>query len=349
MKKILLTAISVTALILAAEAQNAAAQSSGIKINTTGLKPRTGTPAKTSNGTQARPGSSLPKGNTGTSSSTGSTTGSSSTGSTGGSTSSSGTGKPGGIKGSSNGSSTGSTSSSPAGTGSTTTSGGGVSQSDAYNAVIQLLKTGVTNAVTKVAIQDGFFNNPEIKIPLPPALQQAGSMLASYGAGMLVDKLVLQLNRSAEQSASLATPIFVNSLTQITPNDAMNIITGSQQDAATQFLKRTTTEQLVVAFKPKVREVLDQTKTSAAYSEVVNLYNKIPFVSPISADLPDYVTRQALDGIFVMVSKEEAKIRQNPAQAGSSILSKVLGSVLGQNGVTSGTGTSTSGGLRSKK
>lgn len=317
MKKILLTAIAATALIAAAQAQNAAAHSTGIKINTSGFKPRATLPAKTSNGTAVKPGSST---------ATGTATGAGS--STSGSTSTSGKGGKMGD---------GSSSSTSGGTSSTTSgSGGVVTQSDALQAVLQLLKTGVTAAVTKVAVQDGFYGNPEIKIPLPPALQQAGSMLTSYGAGALVDKLVLQLNRSAEQSATLATPIFVNSLTQITPNDAVNIITGSQQDAATQFLKRTTTEQLVVAFKPKVQQVLDQTKTSAAYSEVINLYNKIPFVSKVSADLPDYVTRKALDGLFVMVGKEEAKIRQNPAAAGSSILSKVLGSVLGQVGGSSG-------------
>ncbi len=324
MKKVLLTAISVTALILAAEAQNAAAKSGGIKINTTGLKTRTNLPTKTTNGTQAKPGSTTP---TGTTKPAGSTKGGTTT-----------SGKPDMGSGSGSGSSTTST-------GSTTSSGGGVSQSDALQAVLQLLKTGVTAAVTKVAVQDGFFNNPEIKIPLPPALQQAGSLLTSYGAGMVVDKLVLQLNRSAEQSATLATPIFINSLAQIQPGDAVNIITGSQQDAATQFLKRTTTEQLVVAFKPKVQQILDQTKTSAAYTEVINLYNKIPFVSPVSADLPDYVTRKALDGLFIMVGKEEAKIRQNPAATGSSILGKVLGSVLGQMGGGSGStsGSSSSG------
>lgn len=322
MKKILLTAIAATALIAAAQAQNAAAHSTGIKINTSGFKPRATLPAKTSNGTAVKPGSSTATGNaTGTG---GSKSGSTSTSS----------GKP--DMGGGGGSGT-STSTTP------TTGSGSVTQSDALQAVLQLLKTGVTAAVTKVAVQDGFYGNPEIKIPLPPALQQAGSMLTSYGAGALVDKLVLQLNRSAEQSATLATPIFVNSLTQITPNDAVNIITGSQQDAATQFLKRTTTEQLVVAFKPKVQQVLDQTKTSAAYSEVINLYNKIPFVSKVSADLPDYVTRKALDGLFVMVGKEEAKIRQNPAAAGSSILSKVLGSVLGQVGGSSSTSGSTGG------
>lgn len=312
MKKVLITALSVTALVLAAEAQNAAAHSTGIKINTSGLKTRSSLPTKTTNGVPSKPGTSTPTGNaTGTGSSTSTSSG------------------KGGKMGDGGSSSTT--------TGSTSGSGGVVTQSDALTAVLQLLKTGVTAAVTKVAVQDGFYGNPEIKIPLPPALQQAGSMLTSYGAGAVVDKLVLQLNRSAEQSATLATPIFINSLTQITPNDAVNIISGSQQDAATQFLKRTTTEQLVVAFRPKVQQVLDQTKTSAAYSEVINLYNKIPFVSKVSADLPDYVTRKALDGLFIMVGKEEAKIRQNPAAAGSSILSKVLGSVLGQNGLSSGT------------
>ncbi len=330
MKKLLLTAIAATTLIAAAQAQNAAAHSSGIKINTTGLKPRTTTPTKTSNGAPTRPGSST---------ATGTATGSGSSSSAGSSGSASSPSKSGGMHGNSSGTGTGSTSTTGGST-STTGTGGAVTQSDALQAVLQLLKTGVTAAVTKVAVQDGFYGNPEIKIPLPPALQQAGSMLTSYGAGAVVDKLVLQLNRSAEQSATLATPIFVNSLTQITPNDAVNIITGAQQDAATQFLKRTTTEQLVVAFKPKVQQVLDQTKTSAAYTEVINLYNKIPFVSKVSADLPDYVTRKALDGLFVMVGKEEAKIRQNPAAAGSSILSKVLGSVLGQNGLKAGTTSS---------
>ncbi|MCW3128299.1 MAG: hypothetical protein JWO03_3957 [Bacteroidetes bacterium] len=332
MKRILLTALSVTALISLSQAQTTTptptGKPGGLQINTHGQKPKTTTPSKSSTGT----------GTTTTPTKGGMPTG--------GGTSTTSGGKGGGM-GNGTGSTTGSTGSSTSnggkgggmgdgtGTGSPGNSGGGavVNPSDASNAVTQLLSAGVRAAVSKVGVTDGYFGNPEIKIPLPPALQQVGSMLTNYGAGALVNELTLQLNRSAEQSATLATPIFINSLTQITPNDAVNIITGSQQDAATQFLKRTTTEQLVVAFKPQVKKVLDATQTSNAYEKVMNLYNRIPFVSPVSADLPDYVTRKALDGLFIMVSKEEAKIRQNPAAAGSSILSKVLGSILGGQGV----------------
>jgi hypothetical protein len=349
MKRILLTAFSVTILISGAQAQtNAAAQPGhGLQINKNGLKPRpTGTPTKSSTGmgtgTTTPTKGGMPTGSgTGTSSTpaksggAGQTGGTSSTGTTGstGSTGTTTTPKSGGFGGASQNGGTTTT-----GSGST---GSNVNSSDASNAVTQLLSAGIRAAVSKVGVADGYFGNPEIKIPLPPAIQQVGSLLTSYGAGSMVDLLVKQINQSAEQSATLATPIFINSITQITPNDAVSIITGAQQDAATQFLKRTTTEKLVVAFKPSVTKVLDQTKTSAAYAEVMNLYNKIPFVAHQDADLPDYVTRKALDGLFIMVGKEEAKIRQNPQAAGSAILSKVLGSILGQSQLAAKKNTST--------
>jgi hypothetical protein len=328
MKKILLTTISVTALISNTYAQTNT-ESGGIhpikpiQINSHQIKANTG---KSSIGTGSS-GGRLGSVNSNT-------------------TTTSATTKSGGFGGAaqSNGSTGTTTSMTPATSGqggfggaaqnggtttSTTSNAGNVSSSDAYSAVRQLLITGVTAAVSKVGVTDGYYGNPDIKIQLPSQLQQVGSLLTTYGAGALVDKLVLQLNRSAEQSATLATPIFINSLTQITPNDAINIISGQQQNAATLFLQRTTTEQLVVALKPQVKNVLDATKTSEVYADVMNLYNKIPFVSPQSADLPDYVTRQALNGLFIMVGREEAKIRANPAAAGSSIISKVLGAILG--------------------
>jgi hypothetical protein len=148
--------------------------------------------------------------------------------------------------------------------------------------------------------------------------------------GQYVDKLVAQLNESAEKSVVQATPIFTSSIQQLTITDAVNIVTGAQQDAATQFLKRTTSAQLVNAFKPSVKSVLDQTMTTDAYSQVMGIYNKIPFVSPASTDLPDYVTRKALDGLFIKIAEQEVKIRQNPAATGSSVLGKVFGKVLGK-------------------
>jgi hypothetical protein len=136
--------------------------------------------------------------------------------------------------------------------------------------------------------------------------------LRSIGQGQLVDKAILQINRSAEQAAPQATQIFLNSISQMNINDALGIVNNQQQDAATQYLKRTTTDQLVAAFKPTIKKVLDETKTTAVWSDVMNVYNKIPFVSPVNTDLPDYVTHKALDGLFYMIAKEEAKIRKGP-------------------------------------
>ena len=337
MKRILLTAVSFSAITTFAQVANpntGIQPTHGLQINTHGLKPKDTNQSKSSSGAATSPGHvGMPTG--GSSASPGSQSagglgGSSQSSTTTTSPSTSGTGA-GGIRG--NAQNGGSTTTSTPSTGTST-----VTPGDATGAVNQLLVKGITAAVSKVGVTDGYFGNPEIKIPLPPEIQQVGSLLSSYGAGALVDKLVMQLNRSAEQSASLAVPIFVNSISQITPSDAVNIITGQQQDAATQFLKRTTTEQLVVTFKPKVKSVLDVTKTSEAYADVMNLYNKIPFVSPVNADLNDYVTRKALDGLFIMVAKEEAKIRQNPASAGSSIITKVLGGILGQSSLAANKG-----------
>ena len=300
---------------------------SGLEINKKALtksntKPATGTNAKgkqggmsntgkSTTGSAKGPGTIKTGGTTTTNHSTGSTTTSHTTGSS--------------TQGNSRGGATTTTSTS---SNSSNSSGGAVTQSDAASAIRQALINGIQTGVSMVAKTDGYFGNPEIKIPLPSELQPVDEALRMVGAGEMVDKLVLQLNRSAEQAATQATPIFLSSINHLTINDAVAIISNQQQDAATQFLKRATTEQLVSAFKPQIRNVLNQTKTDVIYSDVIDYYNKIPFVSPVSSDLSDYVTRRALDGLFVMIAKEEAKIRQNPSAQASSILSRVFGSLL---------------------
>ena len=213
-------------------------------------------------------------------------------------------------------------------TGTTGNNGGSILPADAANAIKQALINGITTGVNKVSVTDGYFGNPAIKIPLPQEIQMVDEGLRMVGAGDYVDKLVLQINRSAEQSAVQATPIFLNAITQLSITDAVNIVNGQQPDAATQFLKRTTSDQLVVAFKPSVKAVLDKTYTTEIWNTVMGYYDKIPFVTPVNTDLSDYVTRKALDGLFYMVAQEEAKIRKDPAGQVSSILSKVFGKVL---------------------
>ncbi len=200
-------------------------------------------------------------------------------------------------------------------------------QSEAANAIKEALTKGITKGVDLVSVTNGYFGNPSIKIPFPPQVAIVASTLQRVGAGSLVDKFVLQMNRSAEQAAKKATPVFVNSIKQMTISDAINIVSNQQPDAATKFLQRTTTDQLVAAFRPSIKTALDKTYTTSLWSQIMTTYNKVPLVQKVNLDLTDFVTRKALDGLFYMVAKEEAKIRKDPAARTTDILKKVFGNI----------------------
>ena len=203
-----------------------------------------------------------------------------------------------------------------------------VTQTDAGSALRDALSSGITNAVSKTSALDGFLNNSEIKIPFPQDAAVVQTTLTSIGLGSLTDNVVASLNHAAENAAVQATPIFLSSIKQLTFTDAINIVDNSQPDAATQFLQRTTTEQLVAAFKPSIKTALDNAYATKYWSAATDEYNKIPFVQHIETDLPDYVTRKAISGLFIMVAKEEAAIRQNPSAATSPMVKRVFGTVL---------------------
>lgn len=219
------------------------------------------------------------------------------------------------------------------GTSSPTTSkdsnNGGVNftQSEATDAIKAALTKGITEGVNKVSITDGFFKNLAIKIPFPKEVSTVESTLRGIGLGSLIDKFVLSLNRAAEEAAKQATPIFVNAIKQMSITDAINIVNNKQSDAATQFLQRTTTEQLVSSFKPTIKTALDKSLATKYWRDITTHYNKIPFVSKVNTDLPDYATRKAISGLFYMVAQEEAKIRKDPAGTANSLIEKVFGSV----------------------
>lgn len=203
-----------------------------------------------------------------------------------------------------------------------------ITDGDATSAIKEALMKGIQVGVDKVSVTDGFFKNAAIKIPFPTQVRQAESTLRSMGMGSLADNMILSMNRAAEDAAKQAGPIFINSIKQMTVTDAVNIVSNQQPDAATQFLKRTTTESLVASFKPSIKTALDKTLATKYWKDITTYYNKIPLVSPISTDLPDYVTRKAIDGLFYMVAQEEAKIRKDPAGQSTEILRDVFGKVL---------------------
>lgn len=188
----------------------------------------------------------------------------------------------------------------------------------------EALVKGISKGSDLVSQLDGYFKNPEIKIPFPPDVKKVEDKLRQIGLGSEVDKFVLSLNRGAEDAAKEAKPIFVAAIKQMTIQDAWAILKG-QPDAATQYLKRTTTAQLKEKFKPVIQNSLNKVNATKYYGDLVNTYNKIPLVQKVNPNLDDYATDRAIEGLFVMIAKEEKNIRQDPLARTTDLLKKVFG------------------------
>ena len=187
----------------------------------------------------------------------------------------------------------------------------------------EALEKGITNGAKKASAVDGYFKNPQIKIPFPPDVQKVETKLRQLGMDKQVDQFIETLNRGAEEAAKQAAPIFVSAIKQMTINDAWNILKGDK-DAATQYLQKTTTSQLEDKFKPVIQKALDKVNATKYYGDLVNTYNKVPFVDKVNPDLNDYATTLAIDGLFKLVAQEEANIRSNPGARTTELLKKVF-------------------------
>ncbi len=193
----------------------------------------------------------------------------------------------------------------------------------------EALTVGITNAVDVTSVTDGFLGNNEIKLPFPESAIAIRDQALEWGLETQVNRIVETLNRAAEDAAKEATPIFVNAIKNMTINDGFEILNGGE-GAATNFLRRTTTDQLITAFSPKVQESIEKVQLTNHWNPVATRYNQAaPLMGKerVEADLNDYVTRRAIDGLFTMVEKEENKIRVDPAARVTDILSKVFGSI----------------------
>jgi hypothetical protein len=187
----------------------------------------------------------------------------------------------------------------------------------------EALIKGISVGADNVSQLDGYFKNPQIKIPFPPDVKKVEDKLRQIGLGSEVDKFVTTLNRGAEDAAKEAKPIFITAIKSMTIDDAWGILKG-QPDAATQYLKRTTSSQLKDKFKPVIQNSLDKVSATKYYSDLVNTYNKIPLVQKVNPDLNDYATDLAIQGLFTMIAQEEKKIRENPLERTTDLLKKVF-------------------------
>jgi len=194
---------------------------------------------------------------------------------------------------------------------------------DVANGLKEALINGASKGSAQASKEDGYFKNPLLKIPFPPEVQKVEDKLRQLGMNKLVDNFVLSVNRGAELAAQEAKPIFVDAIKAMTIQDAWNILKG-EDDAATSYLKRTTSSKLYDKFKPVISSSLQKVNATKYYTDVVTTYNKVPFVEKVNPDLEDYTTNKAIDGLFILIQKEEANIRENPVARTTELLKKVF-------------------------
>lgn len=198
-----------------------------------------------------------------------------------------------------------------------------LSNEDVGNGLKEALIKGISVGSQRASKEDGFLGNELIRIALPEEFSQVEGTMRKLGLGAEVDKVLLAINRGAENAAKEAQPIFVNAIKQLTIQDAFSILKG-EPDAATQFLRRTTTADLTALFQPRVQESLNQVGATRHYTDLVNAYNAIPTTKKLNPDLNAYVTEKALDGLFKLVAEEEKKIRENPLERTTVLMRRVF-------------------------
>jgi|SRR6185437_10287283 len=201
---------------------------------------------------------------------------------------------------------------------------------DATGGLRAALSQGIDTAVTQLGAQNGFLNDPKVAIPLPPALAKAERGLRLVGLGGDADQLKATMNHAAEQAVAEAKPIFKQALQHMTVQDAKGILTGGE-DAGTQYFRRATSAQLGAKFQPIVARETAKLRVASIYDQYAGKAASFGLVSSHEANLNDYVTEKALDGLFSRIADEERAIRKDPVGQANSLIKKVFGA-LGHSG-----------------
>jgi len=199
----------------------------------------------------------------------------------------------------------------------------GVSDAMIASGLRQALGFGIDKQVSKLTRKDGFYNNQLVKILLPQELQKVAKTLGDIGLNNLADEGLKLLNRAAEDAVKEATPIFVEAVKSITFNDARNILLGPD-NSATNYLRRKTNSALYHEFNPVIQSSFAKVGADQIWSTIIEKYNSIPFVNQVNPDLTDYVTREALKGVYKMIAVEEKQIRTKISSRTTDLLRKVF-------------------------
>ncbi|MDD3722692.1 MAG: DUF4197 domain-containing protein [Lutibacter sp.] len=200
---------------------------------------------------------------------------------------------------------------------------GGITNEQIAAGLKEALQNGISNQVTTLAVQDGFFKNELVKILLPAELQKVDRTLRGIGLASLADEGLRVLNRAAEDAVGEAIPIFSDAIKNMTFVDAKNILLGDK-NSATLYLETATSAALYQKFNPIINTSFKKVGADKIWSDLITKYNNLPLTADVNPDLTDYVTNEALKGVFTMVEVEERGIRANITKRTSDLLKRVF-------------------------
>lgn len=217
----------------------------------------------------------------------------------------------------------------PAATNSAAPTGSGLdrfSTQDQIESLRQALTQGAKTSVSTLAKKDGFLGNPRVRIPLPDNLQKADRVMRKIGLGKYSDQLVASMNRAAEAAVPEAKNLLVGAIRKMTVTDAKNILTGGD-DAATRYFRKNTETELTAKFTPIVGKAMEKVKLAETYDRFAGKGEEFGLVDKRDARLEDYITRKALDGLFLVMAEQEKAIRDHPLQATGELAKKIFAAI----------------------
>jgi hypothetical protein len=201
-----------------------------------------------------------------------------------------------------------------------------LSNHDAASGIKGALNQGAASAVAKLGVPGGFLNNPKVKIPLPPPLDEVAKGMRMFGRGRDADELETAMNQAAERAVPESKELLVNAVKTMSLDDAKKILTAGD-DSVTQFFRAKTAAPLAIKFLPVVKKATARVGLAQKYDQLAAEGVKIGLIKGDAASIEQYVTEKTLDGLYLMIGEEERAIRQNPAAAASAIVSKVFGAL----------------------
>jgi len=201
-----------------------------------------------------------------------------------------------------------------------------LSDQDVTHGLKDALAEGAGKAVSLLGRSNGYLNNDKVRIPLPDSLQKAESVMKVLGQGKSLEELRVSLNRAAEAAVPEAKVLLTDAIKNMSVTDAKGVLTGGE-DSATQYFRKATGVQLHDRFLPIVSNTVNRFKLSEQYDSIAGTASKAGLIGKEQANMAEYVTNKALDGLFLMIAEEEKAIRQNPVGRSSEYVRKVFGSL----------------------